>query len=91
MKSAVHIVEGRSHYAAQADLKLKILLPLPPKCWITDVYHHDQLGQKYFLKNNYLRGKRERGKESNKEGVNLIKACCSYACCKCHKEISLYS
>jgi hypothetical protein len=25
--------ETGSHYAAQADLKLEILLPQPPECW----------------------------------------------------------
>jgi hypothetical protein len=42
ISSVCFVVLGWSHYLAHAGLKLMILLPQPPRYWITDMYHHTQ-------------------------------------------------
>jgi hypothetical protein len=39
---AFFFLRQESHYAAQADLKLMILLPQPLSAGVTGVYHHTQ-------------------------------------------------
>jgi hypothetical protein len=40
---------------AQGGLRLQILLPQPPECWITGMYHHAQLAGFFCLFSNTLK------------------------------------